>query len=286
MEPKFEPLTDTIGSLEALDGPAEKLQQAVKKVVPDDSDAKDVLSGTWLGHPLHPPLTDFVIGVWTGATALDLLAPRSGRKAADRLVFLGILGAVPTAATGLSDWADLWGHQRRVGLVHAGGNVLALYLQMKSWWARKRGKRLKGVALSLSAMGLATVTAYLGGHLSFRKGVGVSQTAFEEWPQDFKAVLDVDELSAGQLTRAEVDGIGVLLYRKGSKIYALSDRCNHRGCSLSDGETDGVTVTCPCHSSTFRLEDGELVKGPATSPAPSYEVRRRGGKVEIRLPTP
>lgn len=286
MEPKFEPLAHTIGKAEALDGPAEKLQGLVKQVVPDDSDMKDVLSGTWLGHPLHPPLTDFVIGAWTSATALDLLAPRSGGKAADRLVFLGILGAVPTAATGLSDWSDLWGHQRRVGIVHAGGNVLALYLQMKSWWARKRGKRVKGVTLSLTAMGLSMVTAYLGGHLSFRKGVGVAQTAFEDWPQDFKPVRDFDELPEGQLSRAEVNGVGVLLYRRGSKVYALSDRCPHRGCSLSDGRTDGTTVTCACHGSTFRLEDGELVKGPSTSPAPSYQVRRRNGKIEVRLPIP
>src|ERR671919_559769 len=132
MEPKLEPLTEAIGSMETLDGVSGKVQEVVKKAVPQDSQLKDALSGTWLGHPVHPPLTDFVIGTWASASALDILAPRSGRNAADRLIFLGILGAVPTAASGLSDWAELWGQQQRIGLVHTGGNVVALYLQMKS----------------------------------------------------------------------------------------------------------------------------------------------------------
>src|SRR5918992_580900 len=250
MEPKLEPLTRGISELEALDGASGKVQELTKKVVPQGSDLKDFLSGTWLGHPLHPPLTDVVVGTWTAASILDLLAPISGRKAADRLIFVGILTAVPTAASGLSDWAELYGPQQRIGLVHASGNVAATYLQMKSWWARKRGKRFKGVVLSLSAMGIATVTAYLGGHLSFR----------------------------------QVDGVAVLLYRKGATIHALSDRCTHRGCSLSDGETDGSAVTCPCHGSRFRLEDGHVIQGPAIAPAKSFQVRERNGKVEVRLP--
>jgi nitrite reductase/ring-hydroxylating ferredoxin subunit len=112
----------------------------------------------------------------------------------------------------------------------------------------------------------------------------VSQTAFEEWPQEFTPAIEVEKLPEGKLHRAEVGGMGVLLYRQGSRIHALADRCTHRGCSLADGETDGASVTCPCHGSTFRLEDGEILKGPATAPAPSFEVRRRGGKVEVRIP--
>ena len=285
MEPKFETLTEGISGLGALDGPASKVQELTGKAIPQDSALKDLLSGTWLGHPLHPPLTDFVIGTWAGASVLDVLAPRSGRKAADRLIFLGILGAVPTAASGLSDWAELWGPQQRIGLVHAGGNVAALYLQMKSWWARKRGRRFKGVLLSMGAMGIATVTAYLGGHLSFRRGVGVDQTAFEEWPENFKVVKGVKELPEGKLTKGEAGGVAVLLYRKGATIYALADRCTHRGCSLSEGETNGSWVKCPCHGSRFRLEDGEVLQGPAVAPEKSFQVRQRNGKIEVRIPS-
>jgi hypothetical protein len=51
-----------IEQLEALDPFLEPLQKAVQTVVPQQSALKDVLSGTWLGEPLHPPLTDVVIG--------------------------------------------------------------------------------------------------------------------------------------------------------------------------------------------------------------------------------
>jgi nitrite reductase/ring-hydroxylating ferredoxin subunit/uncharacterized membrane protein len=286
MEPVLEPLVQRVGELEALDGAAGKVQGVTKRLIPQESELKDLLSGTWLGHPLHPPLTDVVIGTWTAASVLDLLAPRSGRKALDRLIFVGILAAVPTAASGLSDWAELWGPQQRIGLVHAGGNSVALYLQMKSWWARKRGKRFKGVLLSMTAMGIATFTAYLGGHLSFRKGVGVDTTAFEEWPEDFRVVKGVKDLPEGRLVKGEAGDVAVLLYRKGATVYALADRCPHRGCSLADGESDGSTVTCPCHGSTFGLNDGRLLKGPSTAPAKSFQVRERNGKIEVRLPAP
>ena len=77
--------------------------------------AKDLLSGTWLGHPLHPMLTDLPIGFWTSAMAVDFLAGQKGHKAADRLVALGVLSALPTAAAGLADWSDTMGEERRLG---------------------------------------------------------------------------------------------------------------------------------------------------------------------------
>src|SRR5919204_20051 len=70
------------------------------------------------------------------------------QKAADGLVAAGVLAAVPTAAAGLSDWAELSGGSRRVGGVHALCNTTALVLHALSWAARKRGNRASGVALS------------------------------------------------------------------------------------------------------------------------------------------
>src|SRR5215208_1044560 len=73
----FEPvaraaIAERIEGLESLDVLAEPLQGAARAAVPQDSGVKDILSGTWLGHPLHPPLTDLVIGAWTSAALLDL----------------------------------------------------------------------------------------------------------------------------------------------------------------------------------------------------------------------
>ena len=98
--------------VEALDGVAERVSVAASYVthLPPIS---SILSGTWIGHPLHPILTDLPIGSWTSAFVLDLVGGRRSRKAAQSLVGLGVLAAVPTALTGLADWADTGGGTRR-----------------------------------------------------------------------------------------------------------------------------------------------------------------------------
>lgn len=271
-----------IENLEALDRVSETVQQAVRAAVPQESKLKDVLSGTWLGHPLHPPLTDIVVGAWTSALLLDLLGDERMGSAADRLVAAGILAAVPTASAGLSDWAELRGGSRRVGTVHAIGNTTALALHALSWAARRRGHRRRGRALSAAGYGIAAFSAWLGGHLSYAKGVGVNQTAFDDALGDWTPVLEEAELEEGKPTAARANGAAIVVVRTGSQLYALADRCSHRGCSLHEGQlNDGQTLTCPCHGSTFRL-DGTIVKGPATSPQPAYDTRRKDGKVEIR----
>jgi nitrite reductase/ring-hydroxylating ferredoxin subunit/uncharacterized membrane protein len=277
-----EAVAERIERLDALDALAEPLQSAVRAAVPQESRAKDALSGTWLGHPVHPPLTDVVVGAWTRALLLDLFGGERAEDAADLLVGVGALAALPTAAAGASDWAELRGGSRRVGLVHALGNSTALALHTLSWTARRRGHRSRGVALSALGYGVATFSAWLGGHLSFGKGVGVNQTAFEDAPDEWTRVAAEADVQEGELTPARTDGVDVLLVRSGGRIYALADRCSHRGCSLHEGEIRDGAVTCPCHGSTFRLADGSIVKGPATAPQPAFEVRTSGGDVEIR----
>jgi nitrite reductase/ring-hydroxylating ferredoxin subunit/uncharacterized membrane protein len=277
-----ERLAGQIERLEALDVVSEPLQKAVRAAVPQESELKDLLSGTWLGHPVHPPLTDLVIGAWTSALLLDLVGGEQGRKSADSLVAVGIIAAVPTASAGLSDWAELRGGSRRVGSVHAIGNTTALLLHTVSWFARRRGDRSRGVALSALGYGVATFSAWLGGHLSFAKGVGVNQTAFEEPPREWTPVLDEAGLQEGEVAGGRANGMAAVLVRRGGSVYALADRCSHRGCALHEGKlNEDGTLTCPCHGSTFRL-DGSLVKGPATSPQPAFEVRSNAGMLEIR----
>src|SRR5207247_10262140 len=132
------PLAERIEEIEQLDGAGKALKALVDRYVHPRSEVKDLLSGTWLGHPLHPVLTDVVVGAWTSSFLLDLVPGRRTRKASDRLVDIGILAAVPTALAGLSDWADTWGRTRRVGLVHASANVVALYPYLGSSPARNR----------------------------------------------------------------------------------------------------------------------------------------------------
>ena len=276
-------LTKRIEDIEALDRVADLAQRVISRIVPQESVRKDLLSGTWLGRPLHPVLTDVVIGTWASAAALDVLGGKRAEKAADQLVSIGTVAALPTIAAGLSDWAELWGAQQRVGSVHALGNTTAVSLQIFSIKARRGGKRKKACLLSLTSMVIAGASANLGGYLSFVKGVGVNQTAFEDWPQEWTPVIAEEDLAEDTLTSARANGVRIMLYKKGEQVYALSDRCSHRGCPLHLGQVNDLLLECSCHGSIFRLSDGEVLRGPATVPAPTYEVRCQNGKVEVRL---
>jgi nitrite reductase/ring-hydroxylating ferredoxin subunit/uncharacterized membrane protein len=277
-----EAIAERIERLTFLDPVADVLQRAARRAIPERTFAKDALSGTWLGHPLHPPLTDVVVGSWTSAWILDAIGER-GRAASEVLLGVGVAAALPTAAAGASDWAELRGGTRRVGLVHALGNTTALTLQVLSLRERRRGERARGIRLSTAAMAVATGSAWLGGHLSFGRGVGVNQTAFEAFPDSWTALTDESQLDEGKPIRRSAHGAGVMLVRDSGGIHALADRCSHRGCSLAEGTVQAGTITCKCHGSTFTLE-GRIVNGPATSPQPSLEVRVRDGKVEVRRP--
>ena len=280
---KRQALTERISELEALDPYADLLQGAGRAIRGASPKLQDLLSGTRLGHPLHPPLTDVVVGAWTSSLVLDVVGGRRARRAADLLVGLGVVAGAPTALAGLVDSADLQGPTRRVALVHALGNSTALALFGLSWLARSDGHRGTGRVLSMLGFGVATGSAWLGGHLSFRKGVGVNQTAFVPLPTKWTAVLDQDELEEGTLGHASADGADVVIVKRGRKLYALADRCSHRGCALHEGTLEDDTVVCACHGSAFAL-DGSVVRGPATAPQPVLEARVRTGKVEVRVP--
>jgi nitrite reductase/ring-hydroxylating ferredoxin subunit len=273
-----------IENLHQLDRPAAAVKSLVDRVIPPGSMVKDFLSGTLLGHPVHPVQTDLVIGAWANSFIFDLLPGRWSRQAADRLIELGILTAVPTALSGLSDWADVRGAQRRVGLVHASANVISLSLYIASAVARHRGARVAGQLMSLGGLATSMAAATLGGHLVYQLGVGVNHTAFEHGPTDWRPVIASADLAEGQPTTVTVDEVELLLLRRGATVYAVVNHCTHRGCPLNEGEfPDESTVVCPCHGSTFDLRTGAILHGPATSPAPAYLTRMRDDQIEIKL---
>lgn len=274
-------MTKRLEKEKRLDGVARSVGDLVGKALPPGP-IKDALSGTWLGHTLHPVMTDLPIGAWTSATALDLIGGKESEVAARRLIGLGILASVPTAMSGFSDYSDTMGEERRVGLTHAAFNVAALALFGASYGARRNGSSLKGKALSLLGMGAVSVGAYLGGHLSLDMGVGVDHTAYESGPGDWTPTLPESEIEEGKATRCEVDGVGVMLTRHGGRVCALSDRCTHAGGPLSEGTIGAGTVECPWHGSVFSLDDGSVKRGPARSPEPAYETRVIDGRVEVR----
>jgi nitrite reductase/ring-hydroxylating ferredoxin subunit/uncharacterized membrane protein len=273
-----------VGEVEAIDQAAGPLAGLAKKVIPAGP-LKDLLSGSPLGHPLHPALTDVPIGSYAAATVLDLIGGRRSQDAVRALLAVGIVTSLPTATAGLADWSDTYGAEQRIGLVHALSNVAALSLFAGSLAARRGGRTGLGRMLSLAGMTALATGGYLGGHLTYSRGVGVNNAFYQHEPEDWAAVMDAADLQAGSPAKAEVDGATILLYRAADRIYAIGSRCSHAGGPLQEGKIDegDRCVQCPWHGSVFRLDDGSVVHGPASIPQAAYDVRERDGRVEVRF---
>jgi nitrite reductase/ring-hydroxylating ferredoxin subunit/uncharacterized membrane protein len=279
-------LLERLGSLEAVDGPAQAIAKFVRNAKRPPK-VNEALSGTWLGHPAHPMLILVPMGTWTSAVLLDWLGGRDAETAADILLGAGIASAIPTVATGYADWADTEPASdtvRRVGIVHAALNGTAATLFGASLAARAGGARGRGKLLALLGMGVVGAGGYLGGHLTYAEGVGVETTTFEEYPEDWTQALADAALGEGEMKAVDVEGTAILLARRGGRVYALSDTCVHRKGSLADGELVGDCVKCPLHGSTFQLADGSVEQGPAAYPQPVLEARVRDGSIEVRAP--
>jgi len=275
---RLDAIVDRVEQLSALDPISDRLADASAAVL-GGSFVRDLLSGTPIGHPLHPLLVSMPIGSWSSAVVFDLVGDREGAK---RLTLIGVLSALPTALSGLSDWRFTSGAERRVGLLHALLNTAALSAYCLSWWARHRKRHGAGVLWSLAgAVGL-TGAGWLGGHLAYALGVGVDTTAFQHGDVDWTDVVAESEVRTGDLLGAEVDGVPIVLTRTlEGKIVALADRCSHRGGPLHEGTIRDGCLECPWHHSRF-LTDGTVASGPATRPQPSYAVRLSDGRVQVR----
>lgn len=266
-----------------LDKPAEILRQASEPIVGQDAPAslKDALYGIWLGHPLHPPITDIPIGAWTATAILDLLGQE---RAADAALKVGVAGAVGAAVTGVAQWYDLHNMEepRRLGALHASLNSTALTLYLASWALRSNDNRGLGVATAMAGYGIAGFSGWIGGHLSFRLGIGVNRVAFESPPAEWTDVAPVTDVPEGELVLLDASGVDVVVLREGDSIYAASNTCTHVGGPLHKGKRNGTCVTCPWHGSVFELRDGSVVHGPATSDLDAFEGRVMDGQVQLR----
>jgi 3-phenylpropionate/trans-cinnamate dioxygenase ferredoxin subunit/naphthalene 1,2-dioxygenase system ferredoxin subunit len=93
----------------------------------------------------------------------------------------------------------------------------------------------------------------------------------------------VKELEYTPLKGVVVSGKEILIVKTGTQIFAIGNKCTHMGCKLSSGKLDGETVRCPCHGSMFNVRTGEVVKGPAKNPEPSYHVTVENDEFSIDL---
>ncbi len=247
----------------------------------------DLLHGTWLGHPLHPVLTDIPIGSWSVAAFFDLLSlsgdSEQSAQIADKLAAIGTLAAVPTIVTGLTDYSTVQKPALSTATLHAVLMDLTFTLYLASLWQRKQGNRGLAIFLSTTGFLLMTVGAYVGGHLSYKQKVGVDHSEAGSKPKEWTSVLDEGELKEHAATRVEVEDNPILLYRYGGTVHAIGAVCSHAGGPLEEGKFDGYCVECPWHDSVFDVRDGSIVHGPATYPQPNYQARLHNGKIQVRL---
>jgi len=271
----------------SLDPVSDKLQAAVNAAAKPQF-LRDLLHGTWLGHPLHPVLVQLPVGAFVSAAILDLLPGK--RRSPTVLIAAGTAAVTPAVAAGLLDWSQMTKDRRRVGLVHAAANTVAVGLYAASLAARLRGRATRGKAFSFAGLSVAGLGAYLGGHLSYAQSAGVNQAAPEivRIPEDWTEVCSLADLPDGRPAVRTVADVPILLYRVGASVSALIERCAHESGPLGEGDVTGsgadACVTCPWHGNVFRLTDGAVVHGPAASDQPSLRVRVDGGKVLVAQP--
>ncbi|HYI14914.1 MAG TPA: Rieske 2Fe-2S domain-containing protein [Thermomicrobiales bacterium] len=275
--------------LDAVAGPVQGAAHAVYRASPVGMKVKSLLNGTPLRHRMHPMLIAVPLGAWTMAVVLDAIEGQAGRRerqglraAADTSVAVGVIGALPTAMSGVADWVDLYDHHRRVGMAHALLNTVALGCYGVSLALRTSGgSRGLAKALSNTGYGVLALGGALGGELVYTLGVNVPHTIYPKPPDEETDVLASDELVEGTPVVVEVGRVPVLLLRHNGAVHAVQDWCPHAGGPLSQGTFDGDIVECPWHQSRFCLADGAPVQGPASVPLRTFEVREAGGRILV-----
>ena len=243
---------------------------------------KDLLNGTWLGHPVHPMVTDVPVGAMTIAAILDVTGQK---RAADIALATGLAAMTASAATGAADAVDAYDRPQVQATVHATLMVGSFSAYAASLLLRLFGPRaLRPLAVLVSWLGYGAMSAgaYVGGDLTYRSGNQVDRHAWRAAGKKWK-VLDVSEVPEGTLVRAMLGTEPLVLHRDGDTIQALHATCAHAGGPLDKGTLVDGCVECPWHGSRFRLADGQVARGPAVYDQPRYEVRAaEGGGLEAR----
>jgi nitrite reductase/ring-hydroxylating ferredoxin subunit/uncharacterized membrane protein len=277
----YSPVLDFIEQqpwLDTADGAISRALDPLLKA-PEAQPVKDLLHGRWLGHALHPVLTDLPIGFWTGSLLLDLTG---ARWSAGVINMFGSLAAVATAITGVADWTDTFGRERKLGLAHGLLNLTGMGFQLMSLSARLRMDHGRAFQLSFLGWSTSVAAAWLGGELVYNRGVMVNRDAWTAGPAAWTPVLKESELADRQTRKVEVEGRAVLLYREGLRVFAIENTCAHAGGPLDEGEVHDGIVTCPWHGSQYRLTDGAALRGPTTFPQPRLLSRVSKGMIEVR----
>jgi nitrite reductase/ring-hydroxylating ferredoxin subunit/uncharacterized membrane protein len=253
---------------------------------------QDFFNGVWLGHSLHAVLVDVVVGAATAALLLDVLRVVFGveglETATTWIVGLAWVSGVGSIMTGLTDFKDTSpdSASRDVAGLHGVINIVGTGGFAFSTIVRLNGGHDAGFWGLLIGYAILSVGAYIGGHVVYKYGYAINVNAFSRGKRaaEFSAVMPAAELPENTPTKATFGSTAVLLVRRGDVVHALKNTCSHAGGPLAEGKLGDGTIECPWHASVFRLADGSVVHGPATSRQVSYRARINGDQVEIQGP--
>lgn len=248
---------------------------------------RDFLDGTWLGHPLHPAVTDIPIGTLLATVVLDLLGYPA---AADIALVLTVLFMLAAAVTGSADYADTDGTARVRATTHASIMVVGLVVLLLSLLLRAGNPADRTIPIALGIIGFLVVTAgaYVGGDVVYALGNMVSRHAFRgagtKWIRlDTGDITDLATLPEATPTKAKAGINDLVLVRLAGNVHAMHAVCAHAGGPLAQGSVVEGCLECPWHGSRFRLSDGQARRGPSVYDQPSYEIRAAdGGGYEVR----
>jgi nitrite reductase/ring-hydroxylating ferredoxin subunit len=281
---------DRLSEVSTFDKPLETARTAVNKVLRPQA-FRDLLHGTWLGHPLHPVMAQVPVGTWLSAGVLDAIPP--ARPAAALLIGTGVAAAVPTALSGAADWSEQDDAVRRLGAVHAVANSVALGLYVGSLVARAKGNGTLGRLLAYSGLGLASGSAAIGGHMSYAQSSGANHAvpSARQLTTDWIDLGPLDDLPDGRPAQRTGEGQGtevaLAVVRRGTRVDAFVGACSHIGGPLAEGSVEEVRgvqcLVCPWHGSAFDLDTGQPRRGPAATAQERLEVRYEAGRVFGRL---
>ena len=247
---------------------------------------KDLLNGTWLGHPVHAAITDVPVGTLIMAVVLDVLGYGAAANVAIAVTVLSMLAA---AVTGAADYVDADGTARARATLHSTLMVVGLVLVVISL-ALRLSTASGSVAVALSFAGLVVVTAgaFVGGDVVYVLGNMVSRHAFRgagtKWIKlDLGDLADVADLPEATPTKARAGINDLVLVRDGDTVYAMHAVCAHAGGPLPQGSVRDGCLVCPWHGARYRLTDGHVMGGPSVYDQPTYEIRlAEGGGYEVR----
>src|SRR5207253_9649748 len=213
---------------------------------------KDLLNGVWLGHPLHPAITDVPIGAYVVALVLDLSGQRAAATAA---IGVGIVFMLLAALAGYADYIDLEEETRRFGTIHSSLMLVALVLYLVSFLMRL-GAVPSPAEVWLSVIGFLIVisSAYIGGELVYNLGTQVDRHAWRGGGTKW-AALDRTEIPADKPVKAKAGAQTLVVVRRGTALQALLDVCAHQGRSLSEGQLVDGPIAGGCHGLRVRDRD-------------------------------